>query len=260
MQTAIEVACDTIRILNTVVQTSDVYQAQQKTFNHFLESAISSLLLAVGHRKDTGEPSYFEELHMVMGLVRGLATKSLMMRKLCDKLERLKVFQAALKLGTQNITSSGSMQPTKASQCAADSPEAGTDGVGPLSTTAFTPVSDNSSRSHHGDSEVIPYTRQHGTSLSGMSPDAAYTAWIGTPQPSHAHLATTATESGYPRIPGVSCPPELASLLDPRSYGESGALSSRDERAQGGNIDALQYMFFADMQELLGQPDNTFTF
>ncbi|CAI4217673.1 unnamed protein product [Parascedosporium putredinis] len=99
LQTALDVACDTIRVLVTVVRTSDVYQAQQKTFNHFLESALSSLLLFAGrHRGTVGAPyRHVEELHMAMALVRGLSDKSWMMRKLCDKLERLKVVQAALK-------------------------------------------------------------------------------------------------------------------------------------------------------------------
>lgn len=264
MQTAIEVACDTIRILVTVVQTSDVYQAQQKTFNHFLESAFSSLLLAIGHRKDTGEPSYFEELHMVMNLVRGLATKSWMMRKFCDKLERLKVVQAALKSRKRSTASFGSMQSSskepEASQSPADSPEVNTNDSDTSSTIAFTPILENLSSLHQGNSETIPCTNKHDINLLDIDPEAVYTAWIGTPQSGRARLATITTENEYRRTPGVSCPPEPAFLMDPRSYSESGGVSSGAEIAQGDNMDDLQYMFSADIQHFLEEQGNTFAF
>lgn len=264
MQTAIEIACDTIRILVTVVQSSDVYQAQQKTFNYFLESAISSLLLGVSHRKDIGEPSHFEELHMVMGLVRGLATKSQMMRKLCDKLERLKVVQAALKLGTQGTAPHGTMQSsskqTRASGPVMSSPEASMNSVDPLPTSALTPVSDDVSRPNHGDSGAVHHTSQDGIDLSGISPQAAFTGWTGAPQSRQAHLATIATESRFQPVQGVSCSPELASIMNPRFDNESAGVSCGAERAQGDDMDDLQDLFFADLQVLLGQPDNTFAF
>ncbi|KAH8680755.1 hypothetical protein BX600DRAFT_504510 [Xylariales sp. PMI_506] len=97
MQTMLEVARDTIRVLSEVAQTTDVYQAQQKTFNHFLESAISSLLLFIGSRRTVDELCCCtEELQMAMDLVRKLATRSSMMRKLRDKLEGFELIRSTL--------------------------------------------------------------------------------------------------------------------------------------------------------------------
>ncbi|KAF7558191.1 hypothetical protein G7Z17_g120 [Cylindrodendrum hubeiense] len=41
----VEIAQDTIRILVGLARTTDIYHAQHRTFNHFLETALSSLLL-----------------------------------------------------------------------------------------------------------------------------------------------------------------------------------------------------------------------
>lgn len=279
MQTVIEVACDTIRVLVTMARTSDVYQAQQKTFNHFLESALSSILLFVGHRKDAGEPSCSEELHMAMGLVRGLAAKSWMMRKLCDKLEKLKVVQAALNSRTQRSTAftasdSSSPKESRGNQPAVDRRESASDmdvhmtagsrsdEVDPLPTAAFTPVSDSLSTSRHGDSETIQFAgRDDDINLLDIDPEPTYTAVMRTPQSGRAELAPMTNDSGFQRITEASYPsqPPLTMESSP-SFGESGVIVRSAAKDQVGNLDTFPYIFFADMQDFLNVQDNIFTF
>lgn len=97
MHSMVEVACDTIRILSDVTHTCDVYHTQQRTFNHFLETAISSLLMAVACRQDLKDSRCLSGLTMAMDMVKDLASKSSMMRKLRDKLQELKIVQVIMK-------------------------------------------------------------------------------------------------------------------------------------------------------------------
>ncbi|KAI1878284.1 uncharacterized protein JN550_000466 [Neoarthrinium moseri] len=81
------VAQDTIRILADLVKTSNIYQTQQKTFNHFLESALSSLLLITCCSKSSVDRSCLKEVKLAMSLVQMLSSTSSITRRLRDRLQ-----------------------------------------------------------------------------------------------------------------------------------------------------------------------------
>ena len=216
---------------------------------------------------------------MAMGLVRGLAAKSWMMRKLCDKLEKLKVVQAALNSRTQRSTAStasdsSSPKESRGNQPAVDRRESASDmdvhmtagsrsdEVDPLPTAAFTPVSDSLSTSRHGDSETIQFAgRDDDINLLDIDPEPTYTAVMRTPQSGRAELAPMTNDSGFQRITEASYPsqPPLTMESSP-SFGESGVIVRSAAKDQVGNLDTFPYIFFADMQDFLNVQDNIFTF
>ncbi|PKS10910.1 hypothetical protein jhhlp_002668 [Lomentospora prolificans] len=268
MQTAIEVACDTIRILVTVVQTSDIYQAQQKTFNHFLESSISSLLLFIAHRKDNGDSSCFEELHMAMGLVRGLAPQSCMMRKLCDKLERLKVVQAALTPKTRghNMSVDSLVPSNNRIQGATNQPvgshrEPDSEVADPLPPAALTPASDGVACSRNCGADIPPFASGgNDVGLPDVGPKPTYATSIETPVSTQVASIPPTIRYGLHYISQGSYPPDTALSIDSEPFGESNLPSGVSEEASVEDADALPYVFFEDMQDFLEVQDSTFTF
>ena len=82
-----ELAKDTIRILVGLARDTDIYCAQHKTFNHFLEAALSALLLIICCGGNTKGESCLEEAHGAIELVRQLSTQSPITRRLRDKLQ-----------------------------------------------------------------------------------------------------------------------------------------------------------------------------
>lgn len=84
-----EIAQDTIRILVALARDTDIYHAQHRTFNHYLQTALSSLLLAVCCTGDVDTTSCLRDAHAAMELVRRLSTESPITRRLLDKLQHV---------------------------------------------------------------------------------------------------------------------------------------------------------------------------
>jgi hypothetical protein len=80
------VAQDTIRTLAKLAESSDIYQSQQRTFNHFLESALSALLLVTCWPKTSSEHNCIEEVQLALNLIQRLSSTSSITRKLREKL------------------------------------------------------------------------------------------------------------------------------------------------------------------------------
>ncbi|PHH84707.1 hypothetical protein CDD83_1515 [Cordyceps sp. RAO-2017] len=84
-----EVARDTIQILAGLADETDIYHSQHKTFNHYLETALSCLLLAVFCAQPADGASYLGDARAALDLVRRLSTDSTVSRRLFDKLRRV---------------------------------------------------------------------------------------------------------------------------------------------------------------------------
>lgn len=82
----VEVAQDTIRVLAKLSQGSNIYHAQQKTFNHFLESALSALLLVTCRSRVLGERACAAEVQLALEVIERLSTSSSITKKLAEKL------------------------------------------------------------------------------------------------------------------------------------------------------------------------------
>lgn len=80
------IAQDTIRILVALARNTDIYHAQHKTFNHFLETALTSLLLCAGTTQSTAFSSFLPDVMEAMALVQRLSVHSPITRALAMKL------------------------------------------------------------------------------------------------------------------------------------------------------------------------------
>lgn len=96
---AVDIAKDSIRLLDKVNQISDIYSSQQAWFNYFLVSALGLLFLAVCHGPSQFNESCREEFFMALELVRGFSEKSYVGKKLWEHIKYLKVI--ASKLGSR---------------------------------------------------------------------------------------------------------------------------------------------------------------
>ncbi|KAH7010211.1 fungal-specific transcription factor [Ilyonectria destructans] len=83
----VEIAQDTIRILVGLARTTDIYHAQHRTFNHFLETALSSLLLIMCCSGSEQSVLCLQDVVAAMELVRQLSAQSPISRRLGDKLQ-----------------------------------------------------------------------------------------------------------------------------------------------------------------------------
>jgi hypothetical protein len=90
-QQAVNIAKDTIRVLDRLNRTSDIYSSQQTSFNYFLVSALAAMLLAVCHATAQFNESCREEFYLGLELVRGFSSKSHVARRLWRTLRHLKV-------------------------------------------------------------------------------------------------------------------------------------------------------------------------
>lgn len=87
-QTILEIAQDTIRVLVYLGKETDIYHAQHRTFNHFLETALSFLLLVVCCVGPSGSaPACLSDVVAAMDLIRQLSQKSGITLKLHEKLK-----------------------------------------------------------------------------------------------------------------------------------------------------------------------------
>ncbi|ETS86052.1 hypothetical protein PFICI_04077 [Pestalotiopsis fici W106-1] len=85
----VSIAQDTIRILVTLNDTSDIYSKHQVAYNYFLISAISILLLAVCHAPAEFAQGCRQDFSTAINLVRGLSQISLQGRRLWHSIRGL---------------------------------------------------------------------------------------------------------------------------------------------------------------------------
>ncbi|KNB05016.1 hypothetical protein FOXG_07387 [Fusarium oxysporum f. sp. lycopersici 4287] len=104
-QVMIQVARDSIQVLARLAKETDIYHAQHKTFNHFLETALSSLLLAACYASPDQSKSCLPDVITATQLIHRLARESLITRRLRDKLQTIR--KATDELRTQRYTENG---------------------------------------------------------------------------------------------------------------------------------------------------------
>lgn len=104
-QVMLQVARDSIQVLARLAKETDIYHAQHKTFNHFLETALSSLLLATCYASPDQSKSCLPDVITATQLIHRLARESLITRRLRDKLQTIR--KATDELRTQRYTENG---------------------------------------------------------------------------------------------------------------------------------------------------------
>jgi hypothetical protein len=98
-----EIAQDTVRVLVKLARETDIYRSQQRTFNHFLETALSSLLLtlcsaeSIGSRNrgsgsfhNPARRSCLHDIRSAMELVAQLSVTSPITLRLQEKLKGIR--------------------------------------------------------------------------------------------------------------------------------------------------------------------------
>ncbi|KAF5591679.1 fungal specific transcription factor [Fusarium pseudocircinatum] len=101
----IQVARDTIQVLARLARETDIYHAQHKTFNHFLETALSSLLLVTCYASPDQSKSCLQDVVAATQLIHRLARESPITMRLRDKLQTIR--KATDELRSQRYTGSG---------------------------------------------------------------------------------------------------------------------------------------------------------
>ncbi|KAM3553781.1 hypothetical protein MY1884_006483 [Beauveria asiatica] len=113
-----ETSQDTIRILIALARETDIYHAQQRTFNHFLETALASLLLLLCYAEAEYRVGYLPDVLAAMELVQHLSVHSPVTRALKQKLHRvqhmIKSFRVSSHTSAQQSPRSGSVAPAGA--------------------------------------------------------------------------------------------------------------------------------------------------
>ncbi|KAK4957764.1 hypothetical protein LTR66_013252 [Elasticomyces elasticus] len=90
-QLVVDIAKDTIRLLDKLNRLSDIYSSRQTCFNYFLVSALTVLFLAVCHAPAQFNESCREEFFLALDLVRGFSARSYVAGKLWKTIKHLKV-------------------------------------------------------------------------------------------------------------------------------------------------------------------------
>ncbi|KAF4501843.1 hypothetical protein FAGAP_1987 [Fusarium agapanthi] len=104
-QVMIQVARDSIQVLARLARETDIYHAQHKTFNYFLETALSSLLLVTCYATPDQSKSCLQDVVTATRLIHRLAGESLITRRLRDKLQT--IWKATDQLRSQRYTGTG---------------------------------------------------------------------------------------------------------------------------------------------------------
>jgi hypothetical protein len=107
-----DVAQDTLRILIGLARETTIYHAQHKAFNHFLETALSSLLLIMCCEGAAPTVSCLEDVVAAIELVQQLSTQSPITRRLGDKLQGIQGVVRNIQAQRQQQSLSSSTAPT----------------------------------------------------------------------------------------------------------------------------------------------------
>ncbi|KAK1994545.1 hypothetical protein LX36DRAFT_198486 [Colletotrichum falcatum] len=108
VQSLINLAKDTIRRLDALNRSTDIYQNQQMCFNHFLVSALGVIFLVVALAPAEHAASVRDEFHVALDLVRGLGARSYVSSRLWRRISDLRL--AWKRLGLNAPHSRGSRE------------------------------------------------------------------------------------------------------------------------------------------------------
>ncbi|UNI22170.1 hypothetical protein JDV02_008083 [Purpureocillium takamizusanense] len=117
-----DVAQDTIRVLVGLARDTDIYRAQHRTFNHFLHTALSSLLLAMCCTGDVDMETCLRDAHDAVDLVKRLSTESPITRRLLDKLQYVQDTLSSLRPPRAEETGRKSQKPSRQAEPGATQP------------------------------------------------------------------------------------------------------------------------------------------
>ncbi|KIW33619.1 uncharacterized protein PV07_00455 [Cladophialophora immunda] len=90
-KTAVDLAKDTITLLDQLRNTSDIYSSHPVCFNYFLYSALTVILLAAYRAQAQFHEYCREEFHVALDLIGGVSAKSSVARKLWKIIKHLKI-------------------------------------------------------------------------------------------------------------------------------------------------------------------------
>ncbi|OAA73297.1 fungal specific transcription factor domain-containing protein [Cordyceps fumosorosea ARSEF 2679] len=110
-----ETSQDTIRVLIALARETDIYHAQQRTFNHFLETALASLLLLLCYAEAEYRVGYLPDVLAAMELVQHLSVHSPVTRALKQKLHRVQHMIKAFRVSNHT-----SAQPSRSGSAVPD--------------------------------------------------------------------------------------------------------------------------------------------
>lgn len=88
---AVDLAKNTITLLDRLGETSEIYSCHAACFNYFLYSALTVILLAAYHGKAQFHEYCRKELHIALNLIGDVSAKSNIARKLWKIIKHLKV-------------------------------------------------------------------------------------------------------------------------------------------------------------------------
>ena len=96
-----EISQDSIRVLIGLARDTDIYHAQHRTFNHFLETALTSLLLLMCYAESEYSSQYLPDALAAMDLVQQLSLYSPITRALEQKLQGVQEIVKSMKGSAQ---------------------------------------------------------------------------------------------------------------------------------------------------------------
>lgn len=132
----IDLAKDTIKLLDILRTTSEIYSSHPVCFNYFLYSALTVILLAVCRAKAQFYEYCRGEFHIALNLVGGLSAKSSVARRLWKIIKHLKI-----------VGSEASTLPYFETQDGGPKPQPVVHRITQLSNTAQMPLDINEARS-----------------------------------------------------------------------------------------------------------------
>ncbi|KAK7455501.1 hypothetical protein CaCOL14_012586 [Colletotrichum acutatum] len=91
VQSLVNLAKDTIQMLDSLNKSTDVYQNQQMCFNHFLVSALGVIFLVVALSPTEHGASVRDEFHTALDLIRGLSARSYVSSRLWRRISDLRL-------------------------------------------------------------------------------------------------------------------------------------------------------------------------
>lgn len=91
------IARESIRIILNLARSSDIHRHHHRMFNHFIQVALSSLLLTLNTNNQIDAVEFIEDIHDAIELLRRLSSHSPVTLKLVDKLGWVR--EAVRKLG-----------------------------------------------------------------------------------------------------------------------------------------------------------------
>ncbi|KAB8211952.1 hypothetical protein BDV34DRAFT_184485 [Aspergillus parasiticus] len=101
-EAVIGIAKDTIRRLDHLNRTTDIYQTQQMCFNHFLVTSLGIIFLAVSMAPEEFSNVVRDEFYMALDLVKSFSGNSFVSRRLWNMIRGLRDIGGKLGLGSSS--------------------------------------------------------------------------------------------------------------------------------------------------------------